>query len=539
MKRFLQNHGRLPRLCAAVLALMPVIASGAGTTCEGLASVSLPDTTISLAQSIPAGTFTPPGNPPIANLPPFCRVAGVTSPAIKFEVWLPLQNWNGKFQGVGNGGTAGIISYSALATALRRGYATASTDTGHVSSGSFDATWALGRPDLVADFGYRGTHVMSVNGVAVTSAFYGQHPNHSYFVGCSKGGQQALMEAQRFPEDYDGIIGGDPANNWTRFYAGGHLWYSLATLKDPESYIPANKTAILGNAVTAACDAHDGVVDGVLSDPRECHFDPAVLTCATNQDPNTCYTPKQVTAIKQIWSGVKNSAGQLVYPGLLPGGEAGPGSWAAWLSGAAPFGGLHYQAAFGFFAYMVFGNPAWDFRTFNYDTDLPFALAKVGPLVDAVDPNLQPFQSRGGKLIMYHGFSDPDISPTNSINYFDSVVAAQRPGRGNGIGEDRVALRRTQDFLRLFMVPGMNHCAGGPGTDQFDMVTALEEWVEQGTAPDRILASHVANGAVTFTRPLCPYPQLASYTGSGNPNDAANFVCASDEDAQPADGKGH
>ncbi len=539
MKRFLHNHGRLPRLCAAVLAFMPVIASVAGTTCEGLTSVALPDTTISLAQSIPAGTFTPPGNPPIANLPAFCRVAGVTLPAIKFEVWLPLQNWNGKFQGVGNGGTAGVISYSALATALRRGYATASTDTGHVSSGSFDATWALGRPDLVADFGYRGTHVMSVNGVAVTSAFYGQHPNHSYFVGCSKGGQQALMEAQRFPEDYDGIIGGDPANNWTRFYAGGHLWYSLATLKDPESYIPANKTAIFGNAVTAACDAHDGVVDGVLGDPRECHFDPAVLTCATNQDPKTCYTPKQVTAIKQIWSGVENSAGQLVYPGLLPGGEAGPGSWAAWLSGAAPFGGLHYRAAFGFFAYMVFGNPAWDFRTFNYDTDLPFALAKVGPLVDAVDPNLQRFQARGGKLIMYHGFSDPDISPTNSINYFDSVVATQRPGRGNGIGEDRVALRRTQEFLRLFMVPGMNHCAGGPGTDQFDMVTALEKWVEQGTAPDSILASHVANGAVTFTRPLCPYPQLASYTGSGNPNDAANFVCAEDEDAQPADGKGH
>jgi len=538
MKRFLQNQGRWPRLYAALLALIPIIASGAGTTCEGLTSVALPDTTITLAQSIPAGTFTPPGNPPIANLPAFCRVTGVTLPAIKFEVWLPLQNWNGKFQGVGNGGTAGVISYSALGTALQRGYATASTDTGHVSSGAFDATWALGRPDLVADFGYRGTHVMSVNGKAITVAFYGQQPDHSYFVGCSKGGQQALMEAQRFPEDYDGIIGGDPANNWTHFYAGGHLWYSLATLDDLESYIPASKTAILGNAVTAACDAIDGVVDGVLGDPRKCVFDPAVLTCAANQDPSTCYTPKQVTAIKKIWSGVENSAGQLVYPGLLPGGEAGAGSWAAWLSGAAPFGGLHYQAAFGFFAYMVFDNPSWDFRTFNYDTDLPFALAKVGPSVDAVDPNLQPFQSRGGKLIMYHGFSDPDISPTNSINYFESVVATQRPGKGNGLGEDLVALRRTQDFLRLFMVPGMNHCAGGPGTDQFDMVTALEKWAEQGTAPDSILASHVANGAVTFTRPLCPYPQLASYNGSGNPNDAANFTCT-DEEAQPGNGKGH
>jgi feruloyl esterase len=526
----------LSRMAAVLLASLPILASAA-TSCEGLTSVTLPETSITLAQSIPAGTFTPPGNPPIPNLPAFCRVAGVTAPAIKFEVWLPLQNWNGKFQGVGNGGTAGVISYSALATALRRGYATASTDTGHVSNGAFDATWALNRPDLVADFGYRGTHVMSVNGKAITSIFYGQQPDHSYFVGCSKGGQQALMEAQRFPEDYDGIIGGDPANNWVHFYAGGHLWYSLATLKDLESYIPANKTAILGNAVTAACDAIDGVTDGVLGDPRKCSFDPAVLTCTAGQDPNTCYTPKQVTAIKQIWSGVKNSAGELVYPGLVPGGEAGPGSWAAWLSGAAPFAGLHYQAAFGFFAYMVFNNPAWDFRTFNYDTDLPFALATVGPLVDAVDPNLEPFQSRGGKLIMYHGFSDPDISPTNSINYFESVVAMQRPGKGNGIGEDRVALRRTEAFLRLFMVPGMNHCAGGPGTDQFDMVTALENWVEQSSAPERILASHVANGVVTFTRPLCPYPELASYIGSGDPTDAANFACV--DGLQQVPGKGH
>jgi feruloyl esterase len=389
MKQFLPFH-RITLVCAALSILVPSIASADGMTCEALSALAPPMTTITGTQSVPAGSFTPPGSGALNNLPAFCRLTATVSPAVKMEVWMPAQNWNGKFQGVGGGGTAGVISYSALATALRRGYAAASTDTGHVSSGSFDATWALNRPDLVEDFGYRGTHVMTTTAKLITTSFYGQAPNYSYFVGCSKGGQQALMEAQRFPTDYDGIIAGDPANNWTRFYAGGHLWYALATLKDPESYIPANKTAILGNAVTAACDALDGVVDGVLTDPYKCHFDPDVLTCTANQDPNTCYTPKQVTAIKKIWAGVRDSEGALVYPGLVPGGEAGAGSWASWVTGSAPFAATHYNAADGFFKYMVFDDPNWNFRTFNFDRDFPYALAKVGPYVDAVDPNLQP-----------------------------------------------------------------------------------------------------------------------------------------------------
>jgi hypothetical protein len=219
-------------------------------------------TTITGTQSVPAGSYTPPGSSALPNLPAFCRVTATISPAVKIEVWMPMTpGWNGKFEGVGGGGTAGVISYSALATGLRRGYATASTDTGHVSNSGFDAVWALNRPDLVEDFGYRGTHVMSTTGKLITTSFYDKAPNYSYFVGCSKGGQQALMEAQRFPTDYDGIIAGDPANNWTRFYAGGHLWYSLATLKDPESYIPNTKTALVGSATAAACDALDGVMD--------------------------------------------------------------------------------------------------------------------------------------------------------------------------------------------------------------------------------------------------------------------------------------
>ena len=316
-----------------------------------------------------------------------------------------------------------MISYAAMAAALKRGYATASTDTGHVNKQAFDSTWALGHPELVADFGYRGLHVATVNGKQITRSFYDKQPDHSYYVGCSKGGQQGLMEAQRFPEDYDGLIAGDPANNWTRFYAGAHLWYVLATLKDPESYIPAGKVSLLTNAVNNACDALDGVVDGVLNDPRKCKFDPAVLTCKAEQDPASCFTPKQVKAIKDIWAGAHDSAGQLIFPGLVPGGEAGPGGWAAWTTGTKPFTGNHWVSADGFFKHMVFGHPNWDFRTFNYDADMKLALNTVGRSLDAVDPNLQPLKARGAKLIMYHGWSDPDISPLNAIQYYDSVVS--------------------------------------------------------------------------------------------------------------------
>jgi feruloyl esterase len=340
-----------------------------------------------------------------------------------------------------NGGTAGVISYSAMRLALDRGYATASTDTGHVSSGSFDSSWALNRPDLIADFGHRGLHVMTVNGKDISRAFYGKGADYSYYVGCSKGGQQGLMEAQRYPDDYDGIIAGDPANNWTRFYAGSHLWYSIATLKDPESYIPASKTQILGDAVTAACDALDGIKDGVLDDPRRCKFDPAVLTCKQGQDPATCFTPKQVKAIKDIWSGVRTSDGTLVHRPLVPGGEAGPGGWAAWTTGSAPFTGLHWQAADGFFRFMVFSDPNRNVLNFDYDKDLAFALQKVGPVLDANDPDLRPFERRGGKMIVYHGFSDltrtsrrstKSITRTWSRSTASATTTARKrwPGRG-------------------------------------------------------------------------------------------------------------
>ena len=279
-------------LSAVVLAGVALFATPAAPiSCSALQSLQLPDTKIESATEVAGPSFTPPdATGALANLPGFCRVVGVTKPAIRFEVWLPTTTWNGKFQGVGNGGTAGVISYSALAAGIRRGYATASTDTGHVSRDSADSEWALKRPDLVADFGHRGLHVMTENGKKVTSSFYDAPPKLSYYVGCSKGGQQGLMEAQRYPNDYDGLVAGAPANNATRSYLGGHLWPALATLKDPDSYIPAAKVPLITRGVTAACDGLDGVTDGVIADPRKCTFDAETLACRAGQDPATCFT---------------------------------------------------------------------------------------------------------------------------------------------------------------------------------------------------------------------------------------------------------
>jgi len=501
---------------ALMLFAVPVFANGNQTaSCDSLTNLRLPETVISSATTVQAGTFAPPKpEPAIADLPAFCRVVGTTRPAIQFEVWLPLKSWNGKFQGVGNGGTGGFISYRAMALALRRGYATASTDTGHVNTpygNGFDSSWALHRPDLVADYGYRSLHVTTVNGKQIVQAFYGKSAEHSYYVGCSKGGGQGLMEAQRYPEDYDGILAGDPANNFTALYVGAHLWYSIAMLKDPESYIPPSKVAVLANAVNKACDAIDSVEDGVLDDPLACKFDPAVLTCKAGDDTSACFSAKQVKAIKDIWSGVRNPSGALIFPGLLPGGEGGPGGWSSWVTGSAPYNATHWKAADGFFKYMVFDDPNYNALNFNFDTDMQPTIAKVGPSLDAVDPNLGPMEKRGAKLILYHGLSDPDISPVNTINYYNQVMAT--------VGKD------TPDFARLFLVPGMQHCGGGPGATFFDGVTALEQWVEDGVAPERIVASHLLNGVVDRTRPLCPYPQVAVYSGKGSVSDAASFVC--------------
>jgi feruloyl esterase len=489
--------------------------------CETLAGLTLADTTITLAEAVPAGPFTPPGASQPLELPGFCRVAATTQPAVNFEVWLPTDGWNGKFHTSGNGGMAGSISYSAMATAVNRGYAASSTDTGHVrGDGGFDANWALNRPDLIEDFGHRSIHLTAVHGKTISEAFYGDPPNYAYYVGCSKGGQQGMMEAQRYPEDFDGLVVGDPAHMWTNFYASAHLWYALATLDNEDSYIPPAKVAILGDAVTAACDAIDGIEDGVLDDPRKCNFDPATLVCAAGQDESSCLTAVQAQAVTDIWSGPKNGAGELLYPGLVPGGEAGQGGWSRWVTGQEAYAGIHFQAAEDFMRNMVFDDPEWDFRTWDYDRDLPIALAKTGEALDADDPDLSPLRDSGGKLLVYHGWSDPDISPIGTIDYYEEVMSVM----GDGANADE-ALAATKEFFRLFMVPGMGHCRGGPGPDSFDALTAMEQWVEQGVAPDQMVASKMVDGEVVRTRPLCTYPQVAEWNGSGSTDDATNFSC--------------
>jgi feruloyl esterase len=489
------------------------------SACAQLAALALPDTTITNAEAVVGGTFTPPRGRALDNLPPFCRVAATSKPAVRFEVWLPLNAWNQKFQGVGNGANAGSISYEAMATALRRGYATASTDTGHATTNARDASWALGRPDLMEDFAHRALHLTTVHGKAIVQTFYSRPAVKSYYVGCSTGGRQGLMEAQRYPDDYDGLVAGAPAANWTRFQTAGHLWAVIATNKDPESYVPSSKLPIIEGAVMAVCDGKDGLTDGILTDPRQCTFDATRLACAAGQDPATCLTAKQAAAVNNIWNGARNSRGELVYPPYMRGAEAA-GGWANYTTGSGPMSGNHWEQAENTLKYMVFENPAWDSRTFDYDRDVAFADRKLGALMNAFDPDLSRLRARGGKLLLYHGWNDPSISPLNTVNYYESAVTTWRAQ------EKRSASDGTQpDFIRLFMVPGMLHCSGGPGADTFDAVGALERWVEQGIAPDSLPAAHRTKGLVEFERPLCAYPAIPTYDGTGDPKRSSSFSC--------------
>lgn len=503
--------------CAVLLAsFVQGHALNAAASCESLSSLALANMTITLAQTVPAGEFTPPGATPpppgspfarmLSSLPAFCRVAATLKPSfdsdIKIEVWLPASGWNGKFQGVGNGGFGGRISYGAMVTALNRGYATASTDTGHVGSG-VDGSWALGHPERVIDFGYRAIHEMTVTAKAIVQAFYDRGARLSYFVGCSNGGRQGLMEAQRYPTDYNAIVAGAPVN-FISHLAPGKLWFAAATLKDPASFIPPSQYPLINRAALAACDARDGVTDGLINDPTRCDFDPKTLLCQGAAS-ETCLTAAQVEAVNKIYGGLKNPrTGQDIYPGMTRGSELG---WAAMVGGPNP-----HPFSTEPFKYFVFDDPNWDWRTFDFDVDVARTDAKLAASQNAVDPNLKAFKSRGGKIIMYDGWNADDNIALNSVNYYNSVSKV-------------FGAKQTDEFLRLFMAPGMGHCGGGSGPNTFDALTALEQWVEQNKAPEKIVASHSTNGVVDRTRPLCPYPQLAQYKGTGSIDDAANFVC--------------
>ena len=513
-------------------------ASPAATSCETLANLGLPETKITLAQTVPAGSFTlppspqPPIGPPpsFKDVPAFCRVAAEVTPTpdsdIKIEVWMPANGWNHRYRGQGNGGFAGVIDYSGMAAQVRRGYATSGTDTGH-SGSAIDAGWALGHPEKVADFGYRGIHETALKAKAIIDAYYGGGPDRSYFASCSDGGREALMEAERFPGDYDGILAGAPANDWTHLLAAA-MWDMQATALDPAGYIPANKIPALSAAVLKACDARDGVSDGIVNDPRQCNFDPSSLQCQGG-DSNGCLTAAQAEALKKIYAGPRDSAGRRLFPGYPPGGEDGPGGWSLWITGPQPERSLMFFFGAGYFTNMVYEKSGWDPRSFKLDDGMKLAETKTAKMLNATDPNLAPFIKRGGKLILYHGWSDAAIPATNTIEFYNSVAS-------------KLGQRRLDSFVRLYMAPGMQHCSGGPGPSSFgedgapvpddaehNVFTALQHWVEKGSAPSSIIATKYADDdpgkGVKMTRPLCPYPQVAKYKGAGDTNDAANFVC--------------
>jgi feruloyl esterase len=485
----------------------------AAAPCESLAQLALPHSTITLAQAVPAGQLTLPAGavptfpgfpaPNFGNLPAICRVAATLKPTsdsnIKIEVWLPASGWNGKLESVGNGAWAGSIGYRDLATAVTAGWAAASTDTGHTET---TAVFVVGHPEKLIDFVYRSVHEMTIAAKAITAAYYGKNPTRAYFNGCSTGGRQALTEAQRYPDDYDGIVAGAAANYPTHLQ-GAQVWTTEIT-NQSDGYIPPAKYPLIHNAVLAACDALDGVKDRVIEDPRRCHFDPAAIACkgpGQGGDSPTCLTAAQVEVARKIYAG----PGVSIFPGLERGSELG---WAT-LSGPKPM-----ALADETFQYLVFHDPNWDYLKFDAARDIATADKEIGPVMNATDPNLKPFFKHGGKLLMYHGWADPGIAPENSVNYFTSV-------------EDALGGKlKAANSIRLFMVPGMGHCSGGDGTDDFDKIGTLATWVESNKPPDHIPAAHKTKGMIDRTRPLCPYPQTAHYKGAGSTDEAANFVCA-------------
>ena len=490
----------------------PAAAAIAPCTIETFAALNLPETSITLVESLPAGT----NSAPVANLPvPICRVRGVIAPSNLFEVWMPTADWNGKFQAVGNGGLAGSISFGDMRTAVGRNYATASTDTGHSSNVAGDPWWT--NAQQIKDYGYRSIHELTLKSKAIINAFYGADPDRSYFVGCSTGGRQAFMEAQRYPDDYDGIIAGAPVYRVIELRAR-HVWTWQCNQADPTGAraIPVSKLRAIFNAVVAACDRPDGLVDGQVDDPRRCRFEPKSLLC-TDADNDTCLTAPQVETLECMYAGPVNPRTRKhVYPGVPATSKLDQGS----SIGAVP--NPQYTT---FFQNTVFEDPNYDFLTFNFDTDLKFALNKKfdGETLEfihhAEDSDLTAFKKRGGKMIMWHGFSDPLPSPVDTIDYYNSIRTRS--------GHSRRDAEKTEEFVRLFLLPNVGHC-GGPaagGPNEFDPLTALEQWIEEGIAPEEIIASRVTNGVVTRTRPICAYPQMAQYVGSGSIDDAANFVC--------------
>jgi feruloyl esterase len=489
---------------SALFALAPHAAMAAAS-CESLAQQSFPDAKVDMAVTVPAGDLTLPGGrggqQAFRNLPAFCRVAATLKPTtdsdIKIELWLP-QNWNGKFQGVGNGGWAGTISYDSLADGIRSGYATVSTDTGHKGA---NGDFVPGHWEKLLDFAWRSQHEMTLKGKALTAAYYGSAPKLSYWNGCSTGGRQGLMEATRFPNEYDAMVLGDPANPRSIHDAWAiTVIQKIHADKSEAGALTRDHLALLHRAVINACDAVDGVKDGVVENPKVCKFDVKTVACKPGQTAN-CLTDAQVRSAEIVYSPYI-AHGKAVHPGLTLTSEWG---WQGITPpGAEPRGADNFRV-------VVYKDPEWDWRKFNADTGYDAAV-KADQIESVLSTDLSAFTAHGGKAIFYHGWADQQVSAQGTIDYFADL---------------QKNTRNAPDATRLFMVPGMGHCGGGVdgATDQFDAVAALDAWVTTGKPPEKILAAAEKDGKPVRTRPLCPYPQQAHYSGTGSTDEAASFVC--------------
>ena len=507
----------------------PGAAEPEAANCAALTGLSLGGgASVVVASAVPPGSLQVSDHITVPNLPAFCRVQGISRPTadsnIHFEVWLPLPAaWNQRFLSTGEGGFAGQIQYGragsdgALDENLRRGFATASTDTGHEAA---DINFAIGHPERAIDYFSRAKHVTTVAAKEIITRYYGRAPVHSYFSSCSNGGRQGLLEAQLYPDDFDGLIIGAPWVLQSRSTIA-HLWMRNL-LNAPGAAIPAEKLPMVHAAVLKACDANDGLVDGVINDPPACRFNPKSLQCRGGDGPD-CLTAAQVDSMIKIYQGPRDPRdGSSIFAGFAMGRET------------AAFGRPDTVAGLpaGYITNFVHQDPNWDWRTFDIEKDMAATLA-AGRVGDAGSTDYEAAKRRGVRIIQYHGWSDPGIQPGNSIRYYQAVAKA------NG------GLAKTEGFYRLFMVPGMGHCAGDVGASNFggvgqqlppvrddahDVVTALEDWVEHGVAPTEFIATKYvspdpAATAVQFQRRLCMYPAVAKYAGAGDPDDAASFVC--------------
>jgi feruloyl esterase len=470
--------------------------------CDRLSELASPTVSITLAKVMDAGNLTPAGSTnALQNLPAFCRVAVDLKPTpdsdIHIEVWLPTSQWNGKFIAVGSGGWGGSLSYGEMADALRRGYATSATDDGHTGP---SASFVVGHPEKLIDFAYRAEHEMTVEAKTLIHAFYGSDPRYSFWNGCSGGGREGLLQASRYPDEFDGIIAGDPANIRRNAWA---LALAVQTFKDPDAYIPPAKYPMIHRAVLEACDAKDGLKDGLIEAPESCNVDFKSLQCKAADGPD-CLTAHQVQTAQTITSPVATKTGRILFPRVEPGTEL---RWSRLAGGPQP-ADLFLDE----FRYVVYQDPNWDWRSFDLERDSAKAHA-IDKNVDELNPDLTAFKKHGGKLLLYHGWADQQVAPGSSVEFYQAVL------------DSSGGPEQTSNWIRLFMAPGMAHCSGGEGPDTFDKIGTMEQWVEQGKTPEQIIAAHKTAGKIDRTRPLCPYPQVAHYNGTGSIDEASNFSC--------------